>query len=105
MGARSHQRNENGPNRFFKGGWGSEDGRSGRRSAESRTKVTTVDEAGVDRKCHNLFFAGVKVLLFFFPGINDDITDWRGIKGFLVLKVGREVDAVVFADVFDGVRG
>jgi hypothetical protein len=43
--------------------------------------------------------------LFFFPGINDDITDWRGIKSFLVLEVGREVDAVVFADVFDGVRG
>ena len=49
--------------------------------------------------------AGVKVLLFFFPGINDDITDWRGVEGFLVLEVGREVDAVVFADVFDGVRG
>ena len=26
-----------------------------------------------------------------------------GVEGLLVLEVGREVDAVVFADVFDGV--
>ena len=46
-----------------------------------------------------------QILLFFFPGGEDEVLEGGGVEGFLVLEVGREVDAVVFADVFDGVRG
>ena len=43
-------------------------------------------------------------VLFGIPSVNDNIPKGRGIEGLLVLEFGREVDAVVFADVADGLR-
>ena len=42
--------------------------------------------------------------LLFFPRTQDDVTDWRGIEGLLVLQFRRKVNAVVLADVADGIR-
>ena len=43
-------------------------------------------------------------ILLFFPRFEDDVTDGRGIKSLLVLQFGRKVNAVVLADVADGIR-
>ena len=43
-------------------------------------------------------------ILLFFPRFEDDVTDGRGIEGLLILKFGGKVDAVVLADVADGIR-
>ena len=43
-------------------------------------------------------------ILLFFPRFEDDVTDVRGIEGLLILKFGGKVDAVVLADVADGLR-
>ena len=40
--------------------------------------------------------------MFGFPGVVDDVLEGGGVEGLLVLEVWREVDAVVFADVADG---
>ena len=40
--------------------------------------------------------------MFGLPGVVDDVLEGGGVEGLLVLEVGREVDAVVFADVADG---
>ena len=42
--------------------------------------------------------------MIFLPRFEDDVTDWRGIKELLILKIGRKVDAVILADVADCVR-
>jgi hypothetical protein len=39
------------------------------------------------------------------PGINNDVLEWGGVKSLLILEFWGEVDAVVFADVTDGLRG
>ena len=36
------------------------------------------------------------------PGFVDDVSEGGGVEGLLVLEVGGEVDAVVFADIADG---
>jgi hypothetical protein len=36
------------------------------------------------------------------PGVVDDVLEGGGVESFLVLEFGREVDAVVFTDVADG---
>ena len=46
-----------------------------------------------------------QILLFLLPGFNDDIPDRRFRQGFLILEIRRKVNAVVFADVADGLRG
>lgn len=43
--------------------------------------------------------------MFLFPGFVDDGLERGGIEGLLVLEFGRKVDAVVFADVADGLWG
>ena len=48
-----------------------------------------------------IFFESL-VALFDFPGVEDEVADGGGVEGTLVLEVGREVDAVVLADVLDG---
>ena len=40
--------------------------------------------------------------MFLIPGVVDDVSEGRGVEGLLVLEVGGKVDAVVFADVADG---
>ena len=52
-----------------------------------------------------LWGLGFEVGLFGIPCFNDKISKGRGIEGLLVLEFGREVDAVVFADVADGLWG
>ena len=42
--------------------------------------------------------------MFGFPAFVDDIAEGRGVEGLLVLEFGREVDAVVLADVTNGTR-
>ena len=43
-----------------------------------------------------------EVVLFRFPGGEDEALEGGGVESFLILEVGRKVDAVVFADKFDG---
>jgi hypothetical protein len=45
-----------------------------------------------------------QILLFLLPGGNNDIPDRRFGQGFLILEIRRKVNAVVFADVSDGLR-
>ena len=42
--------------------------------------------------------------MFLIPGVVDDVLEGGGVEGLLVLEVGGKVDAVVFADVADGLR-
>ena len=51
------------------------------------------------RQAGNIFH-----FLLFLPRFDDDVTDWRGIEGLLVLQFGRKVYAVILADVADGIR-
>jgi hypothetical protein len=39
-----------------------------------------------------------------FPGLDDDVTEGRGVERLLILERRRKVDAVVFADVTDSLR-
>ena len=48
-----------------------------------------------------IFFESL-VALFDFPGVEDEVADGGGVEGTLVLELGWEVDAVVLADVLDG---
>ena len=50
------------------------------------------------------FFSLTSYFPLFFPRFEDDVTDGRGIKGLLVLQFGRKIDAVILADVADGIR-
>ena len=43
--------------------------------------------------------------MFGFPGVVDDVLEGGGVEGLLVLEFGGKVDAVVFADVADGLWG
>ena len=43
-------------------------------------------------------------MYLFLPRSDDDVAERRGIQGLLVLQLGRQVDAVVLADVAHGVR-
>ena len=43
-------------------------------------------------------------ILLFFPRFEDDVTNGRGPKCLLVLQFWRKVDAIVLADVTDGLR-
>ncbi len=43
--------------------------------------------------------------MFGFPGVVDDVLEGGGVESLLVLEFGREVDAVIFADVADGLWG
>ena len=40
--------------------------------------------------------------MFGFPGVVDDVLEGGGVESFLVLEVWGKVDAVIFADVADG---
>ncbi len=69
--------------------------------ALTSTKVLHLGRALSDfvRQAGNIF-----EILLFFPRFEDNITDGRGIKGLLVLQFGRKIDAVILADVADGIR-
>ena len=46
----------------------------------------------------------MEIDLFGFPAFVDDIAEGRGVEGLLVLEFGREIDAVVLADVTNSTR-
>ena len=50
----------------------------------------------------NNFLFNILILLFFLPGLINEVADGGGVEGGLILEVGREVDTLVFANVLHG---